>query len=407
MAKITECIVRGRKRYRLDIGVVEGKRHRLFFAQKEEAEENLRRREKEIRMYGEYFAEIPARQRVIIADALQRLQSARCTITEAVDYFLKHRGVHTGVRKVKDCVQDLLASKAQENCRPRSLTQLRSSLGMFTAEFGDRWMNLIRPGEIEAWLGGHSWGPATRRSYLGDVRNLFSYALKRGYLSHDCSLSVAKPRLDDDPPGILTVDQCIELLRVTQEHVPRFLTFLVLCLFAGIRPEECARLNWDLINLEEKFIDVPAKISKTRRRRLVEIQPVLIQWLMLCKRIDAPLPPVNLKRLFDRARDLSNLRKCWPHDALRHSFASYHLAHFKSADRTATELGHGSTQMLFSNYRAIVRPAEAARFWELAPGQLHATSTAIPADSCLILQLPGPHAEPATECQSALVPSPG
>ena len=49
----------------------------------------------------------------------------------------------------------------------------------------------------------------------------------------------------------------------------------------------------------------------------------------------------------------------WPHDCLRHSFGSYHLAHFKDAARTALEMGHKSTIMLFSNYWARVSEKDA------------------------------------------------
>jgi hypothetical protein len=46
----------------------------------------------------------------------------------------------------------------------------------------------------------------------------------------------------------------------------------------------------------------------------------------------------------------------WPHDALRHSFASYHLAKFQNAPSLALELGHQSNALIFSNYRRRVTP---------------------------------------------------
>jgi hypothetical protein len=52
---------------------------------------------------------------------------------------------------------------------------------------------------------------------------------------------------------------------------------------------------------------------------------------------------------------------------LRHSFASYHLAHFRNANGLALELGHTDANLLFKHYRELVEPSEAAKFWAIAP----------------------------------------
>ena len=57
----------------------------------------------------------------------------------------------------------------------------------------------------------------------------------------------------------------------------------------------------------------------------------------------------------------------YPRNALRHSFASYHMAHFRSAPETALELGHVSAAITFRHYRELVTPGEAERFWKIAP----------------------------------------
>jgi integrase len=57
----------------------------------------------------------------------------------------------------------------------------------------------------------------------------------------------------------------------------------------------------------------------------------------------------------------------WPHDALRHSFASYHLAKFQNAPALALELGHQSNALIFSNYRRRVTEAEATEYFNLVP----------------------------------------
>lgn len=56
----------------------------------------------------------------------------------------------------------------------------------------------------------------------------------------------------------------------------------------------------------------------------------------------------------------------WPANVTRHSFASYHLAAFESAAKTALEAGH-SEAMLFAHYRAVVTQATALEFWKIVP----------------------------------------
>lgn len=72
-----------------------------------------------------------------------------------------------------------------------------------------------------------------------------------------------------------------------------------------------------------------------------------------------------------RARSAAGIKE-WPHNALRHGFASYHLARFNNAAEPALEMGHTNANLIFSVYRPIVQPAEGARFWEIRPeGALH------------------------------------
>jgi integrase len=60
--------------------------------------------------------------------------------------------------------------------------------------------------------------------------------------------------------------------------------------------------------------------------------------------------------------------KEWPDNALRHSFAGYHLAHFKNAASTAFELGHHDSRVTFVYYRELVKPKDAERYWNIGPG---------------------------------------
>jgi len=70
--------------------------------------------------------------------------------------------------------------------------------------------------------------------------------------------------------------------------------------------------------------------------------------------------------LEERKLPVGNLKQ-WPHDAMRHSFASYHYALYQDEGHTAAQMGHSSSKMVFSNYRRKVRPKDAERFWSIYP----------------------------------------
>jgi integrase len=78
--------------------------------------------------------------------------------------------------------------------------------------------------------------------------------------------------------------------------------------------------------------------------------------------------PPNYRELLDAAREAARIEE-WPQNALRHSFASYHLAKFNDAAALALELGHTSAHLVFQHYRQLVKPKQAERYWKLAPAR--------------------------------------
>ena len=80
----------------------------------------------------------------------------------------------------------------------------------------------------------------------------------------------------------------------------------------------------------------------------------------------AGIEPATYRRKFAAALKAAWIEH-WPHNALRHSFASYHLALHKDAAKTALELGHTESVTLFRHYREIVHSAEADAFWAIFP----------------------------------------
>ena len=96
------------------------------------------------------------------------------------------------------------------------------------------------------------------------------------------------------------------------------------------------------------------------------IQPNLKAWLEPLARAEGPVEPPNARKKMDAARARANIDH-WPANALRHSFASYHLAKFQDAPALALQMGHTTTAMLFTHYREVITPEEAEIYWCTRP----------------------------------------
>ena len=126
-----------------------------------------------------------------------------------------------------------------------------------------------------------------------------------------------------------------------------------------MRPLEIERLTW--ADVLEHYIELTAAKAKTRKRRLVSLSDNLKEWLAL----GGDLPLMNKRKRLARVLKIAQLN--WKPDIMRHSFASYHLAYHGSPDRTAHELGHRDTQMLYRHYRQLVTREAAEAFWAIRP----------------------------------------
>ena len=137
---------------------------------------------------------------------------------------------------------------------------------------------------------------------------------------------------------------------------------------------------WEAVRTHEKFLErerVPAipvgeavelcLKDKDGETRIIEpLTPNLVEWIGVIRQSSqSPLPLTNLRRRWDRAKQV--LDRKWPHDAMRHSYASYHFAMFGNAGLTSKNLGHPDTTLLRKDYNGAVTKAQAKTFWAILP----------------------------------------
>jgi integrase len=263
--------------------------------------------------------------------------------------------------------------------RPRTLTQYQSYLRTISERFGNRPISEIRSGEIEEWLTESDWAKRTRNNYVSTLSTLFIFAHDRDYCLGNPAEKIPRAILDDSAPGILTVEQADKLLKATREEDPGMSAYVAIGLFAGLRRSELCALEWSEIDIKAGTIEVKGTKAKTRQRRIVTICDTLAEWLALAPKSPHPVPSRSEDVCSERLKNLCSERldgkrslirkaivKDWPHNALRHSFGSYHYAQYHDENRTAAEMGN-SPAVIFRHYRALVKREAADTFWMLRP----------------------------------------
>ena len=226
----------------------------------------------------------------------------------------------------------------------------------------------IAASQIEAWLGTRGESLRTRRNYQADIRNLFNFAIRRGYVASNPVDRLEKIILDEKAVEILSVAQAARLLEAAEASGGTMTPFVSIGLFAGLRTREIAVLDWRDVDLTEMTITVHAAKTKTRARRIVEVSDNLKAWLLPYSAKAGPVAPDHYRQRFEDTRRAAGIDP-WPRNAMRHSAASYHLAAHRNESLTQAMLGHESGKMLIQHYRELVRPKDATRYWQIMPSR--------------------------------------
>ncbi len=265
----------------------------------------------------------------------------------------------SSVPTLAEMVNRLVESKARAGRCDAYLQQLHHCYKHLCRGRGSRPVNQVTTAELEDWVYSGKVSPRTVKGRVQYLNTLFTYAGKLGFCPNNPARALEVPTLRPDPPGIHTPEEVRKVLAEAMKQHRGGARCLAIRYFAGLRASEVEKLPPEAIDLARLRIEVSARISKTRSRRLVTIQPNLAAWIEATK-----VMPADMWKRVEKVWRAAGVP--WPRNAPRHSFVSYHLAHFGSSAKTAMESGH-SEQMLFAHYRALVTPEAAAEYWGIRP----------------------------------------
>jgi integrase len=343
-----------------------GKRQRKFFRTQEAAERELSTIKKKLRKEGERALLIPDTLRIEAIEAADLLRPFNASLKDAVALYIAHHQAAAKSCTVEAAVTEYLKNQELKRRSDRHIADLNYRLGVFKEKFGAQLINTLTVQEVEGWLHGLGQAPKSLNNFHTAVSALFSFAVKRTYATANPFEAIDKIRVPAKAPGILSPNECAKLLNAAGSEI---LPLLALQAFCGVRSAETLRLKWSDIDTNRGHVQVAAEHAKGARRRLVDIPDNLKEWLRPYANLSGKLwlrSHMEFYRDLDTARVSAGITE-WPSNALRHSFASYHLAYHQNAAALALQMGHTSQTMIFSNYREVVTRQDTEAYWSIRP----------------------------------------
>ena len=202
------------------------------------------------------------------------------TIGDAVEFYLDYlERIRRCSVTVADLAKEVLEAKRKDGMSATYLADLKKRFARFCADFGERKIAEITVEHLDNWLRALPGSPKSRANYRANVGVLFSYAERQRMIDTNPILHTARPKLPDNPPEIFTVDELMALLNAAARHAPDVVPMLVTGAFSGLRDAEIKRLDCSEVDQKRGHVEVKARKAKPTRRRIIEIQPNLREWL--------------------------------------------------------------------------------------------------------------------------------
>lgn len=271
-----------------------------------------------------------------------------------------------GVR-IDRAIAAVVEAKRTAGCRPAYVESLRAYLGLFARGREECPLAAFTVDTVEEWFTSRNEAAVTQASNIGRLSALFSYAVRRKWIQENPCDLLERVRIDQKPPVILSPLQCGLIMDWCRRRKPNQAAFFTLALYAGVRPDEISRLTWAAVNLDDGTLTIDAAASRVRRRRIVYLEPLAVQWLAWAKERGGRLPVTKTtrRRYLSQACRILELA-AWPQDCLRHTAASFLLARHRDAGKVAMQLGN-SVRVLETKYKQLVPAKVCEEFWSFTP----------------------------------------
>ena len=251
----------------------------------------------------------------------------------------------------------LEALEERKDRRKRTLTDFRYITKRFMKRckgLAKRRVRSITPQECAEYLRQAFDTRRQRNKARLILSGVFSTALLHGWCAENPVRKVKPEKIEEKRIEILSNDEIERLTKTAATYANgACLAAVAIMLLAGVRPHECERLRWSDVRLEDGVIVIAPQHSKTGGARCVTIHPPLARILRHIQKADHErICPPNWRRLWTALHREAGFGN-WQPDVLRHTFATHHLATFRSYAELQLEMGHRSAELLRTRYVAM------------------------------------------------------
>ena len=348
-----------------------GMNERPTFGSEKEALDRARAIAEQVAKFGAQ-PEVP-REIKVQADAygklVGRLTPLGKTPEDAVTHYITFLGEDT-LRKAKPPISELADQwrdfkLTNTTLSKKTVTEIRSYARFIKSRWGSLKPDEPKRNAIELLLRKMSVANNTRRKYLRYLRMFFGWMKDEHLIAADPTDGIFfKP--DAFNADFYDVPTTKKLLRYVVEHEKDLIGYYALLTFAGLRPSEGARVQWE--DYTFKTNELYVRKGKTHTRYII-LEPVAIEWMKF-HRENTPhdRPFINLRSLENREKDVREkvLDGNWVQDGLRHGFGTYYKSKIKDIERVADYMGN-SVGMVKRHYARAIPADECAQFWALTP----------------------------------------
>ena len=338
-----------------------GKRERKFFDTKGQAETFATQQRTRVENYGTSATILSPGQLEQAAAAFEQLKPFGATLGEAVGQYVSWREQAARSVTFKKLFELFMEAKSQRSDAYRR--QLRNTLPKFPG-LHDKLVSRVSAREIDEEMQGMT--AHVRNSCLRVLRAVFNFGIKRDYLPENPISKLDFESVQNGEVEILSPKDAHALMNAAA-HAGGLVPYHALGLFAGVRPYELLRLQWEDIDLAEGHILIRAEVAKSHRRRIIDVSPNLADWLKPCRSRGPIVDQTNLVPRLRAVRAAAGISN-WKQDVMRHSFASFWLAKHGDINALTLQMGHSTTAMLWKHYHKAAKRPDAEKFWKIAPG---------------------------------------
>lgn len=309
-------------------------------------------------------------------DVQARLEPTGASVDDAVAFYEEWHRQQTASCTFDSLMAEFMATKRQQGKSDRYVGQIAQTASRFSPLIGGESVVSVTGRSMTETFRALSLKPTSHNAFRRVLKAAFAFGISQDYLGPLNPLDKV-PRAEERrrEVQILTPEQATALLDACDSET---LPYFALSLFAGLRPTEAERAEWEHLDFEAQTVWVPPRSNaKESGGRIVPMEDNLAAWLSPFRgRSGRIAPERNWRRTWRAAITKAGLRDHWSEDVTRHSYASYLGALTGDIARTALCLGH-SEKVHRKHYHRPISREVAERYWNVKPSIKEATKTAV------------------------------